>query len=1822
MKKLTLIMLLSMICGLAFAAATDFSVASFKSAFEITSNTNNSMELEFSLPQYEITTQENNGQTFHRIVMPGAGTLMQSGMPELPVITTTIAIPHQGGVNIEVINSQQSVISNYHAYPLQQDMELENPKSFVQDTQYYGGGGEYPTAAIEYSDPKIIRDFRVITVQVNPFSYNAATQELTAHTNINMRVNYTGGSGINELTAPVHHISPAFDKIYSSFIQNYHEYRDLMVANTPPRYLIIHGQSQDVVFNTALNGFATWKRQKGADVDIANTSSSSAGSSSSSIRTYIRNQYNNPETRPDYVILIGDVGGSFSIPCFQQSYGATDYPYTFMNTGDMLGDVFIGRISVENSTQFLVLLNKIYAYEKNLDVDNAEWLNRMLLVGDNDPSGISTMYISKYIKEMALEENSDNTFTELYGANFSSLVSGINSAFNQGISFYSFRGYIDFSPPSESALSGSNMIPHAVIITCGTGNFDGSGETEQLIRYGTTALPKGAVTAIGMSTSSTHTTFNNVLHGGIFEGIYTRGMRTMGEALLNGKLYIDEIFGVSSPGSAVDFAHWCNLMGDPTMEVYTGIPDRFNVQTEETIPLGLRLLDVAVTDYLTQEAVEGASVVLSSGFDILSRGYTDADGNVILVLPDAMQAGDAVLTIHKHNFKPKQIYIVIEDEPTLVPGDIVIDDSASSNPNGLASAGESIQVSFALRNTGAEALQGVSGMVTSDSPWLQIENPSINYSEIPAYGSADNTSPIILNIHDGTPNNTMLRLHLYLSDSNDNEYHVSEFILVESPIIELISYQVSDDNPHEPDSNQALTPQNNILDPGEEAVLTVELHNIATVSVSDVYARLHTHNDLLSITSNMDVVGELNGVDQIQELSFNVWLRPQTLSGMQIPLYLELFNEAGFEQIIDFNLDVGTVDNDTPLGPDDYGYVIYDWNDTDNPYAAYNWIPIAEQEGGFGTALPISDIYNGSDEGDQVGAQSLAVVDLPFSFRFYGRHYNQITVCSNGFIAMGVTANAEFRNFRLPGAMGPSPMIAPFWDDLATHSGSGIYTMFDRGNRSFIIEWYNLRNGKNGTSPETFQVILYDQSVHNTSMGDGPIKFQYHTFNNVDSQSGSRHGNYATIGIEDHTGTRGLEYTFNNQYPPTASSLSNGTALYISNVPIYHEAANIFIADTYLADSNMIIEPGETVRMGILLQNSGNIPADNIVADLTTEDPYVNLQSQSSEYYALFPGESGVNKQPYVFSISEDCPAGHLINFEIAISSMVGTWNHNFTMQVDSSKLRYHSYMINDYDGNHDGVINEANVQLIINLRNISDLEARNIEANLSTDISGVIIENPQITEIDIAPNQIMQIAFDLSFSGVDPELDLIPVLFNAQPQGGEGEDVILHVPYNQPNVKHNFDSNDGNFVSETGWAWGVPQNVTAYSPDKVWATNLSGEYPINVQYHLYTPKYILDSGSELSFMHYYGTEENYDGVNVAISTNNGNSWIALEPQGGYNGTDIVGLNMERGWTGNSMGWIPASFDLSSYAQQQVMFRFRLGTNGATNGIGWYIDDFELTNVVLKTGFVQGNVYTSSGINPRLTTVMSNQRYATTPADNGSFKLFLPNGTHTVTASTEYHQSSTISNVVISPSSPVFNTDFVLINLPAADNFHYILSDDSVDLSLHWEEPLEPLLPISSYRVYKRFNSGPFEIVQESSALSFSEQRTVQGSYYYYVTAIYMGVEGSPTNTVLIGNPFVDNDDDVTPELVTTLESNYPNPFNPTTTIAFNLAESGPVTLNIYNTKGQLVNQLANANYSAGKHYLIWNGRDKDGRPVSSGLYFYRLIAKNYANTRKMIMMK
>ncbi|MCK4546878.1 MAG: T9SS type A sorting domain-containing protein [Candidatus Eisenbacteria sp.] len=169
------------------------------------------------------------------------------------------------------------------------------------------------------------------------------------------------------------------------------------------------------------------------------------------------------------------------------------------------------------------------------------------------------------------------------------------------------------------------------------------------------------------------------------------------------------------------------------------------------------------------------------------------------------------------------------------------------------------------------------------------------------------------------------------------------------------------------------------------------------------------------------------------------------------------------------------------------------------------------------------------------------VLSLPFDFTFYGETHDQITVCSNGWLAMGDQDINECWNTTIPHQSGPEAMIAPFWDDLYQPSGGEVWQYHDAAGHRFIVEWSRLRN-QNGGAAEVFEVILLDPEHYPTATGDGEIVFQYHTVTNSDCAEWQCQP-YATVSIEAPGHVDGLSYSFWGNYPDGAATLAAGRAI-------------------------------------------------------------------------------------------------------------------------------------------------------------------------------------------------------------------------------------------------------------------------------------------------------------------------------------------------------------------------------------------------------------------------------------------------------------------------------------------------------------------------------------------------------------------------------------------------------------------------------------------------------------------------------------------------------
>ena len=155
------------------------------------------------------------------------------------------------------------------------------------------------------------------------------------------------------------------------------------------------------------------------------------------------------------------------------------------------------------------------------------------------------------------------------------------------------------------------------------------------------------------------------------------------------------------------------------------------------------------------------------------------------------------------------------------------------------------------------------------------------------------------------------------------------------------------------------------------------------------------------------------------------------------------------------------------------------------------------------------------------------------------------------------------------------------------------------------------------------------------------------------------------------------------------------------------------------------------------------------------------------------------------------------------------------------------------------------------------------------------------------------------------------------------------------------------------------------------------------------------------------------------------------------------------------------------------------------------------------------------------------------------------------------------------------------------------------------------------------FSSGSFyvAVIEIANLASLGLDTNNMGQSWKTVSDQWQQVdEGNIMIRAIVGPINSETSEEIAPAPAAV--SNYPNPFNPETTIAMNIPSDGYASLKVYNIKGQLVNTLINGFMTAGTNYVTWNGTDDKSNPVTSGIYFYKLETENQTVTSKMIMLK
>jgi hypothetical protein len=182
----------------------------------------------------------------------------------------------------------------------------------------------------------------------------------------------------------------------------------------------------------------------------------------------------------------------------------------------------------------------------------------------------------------------------------------------------------------------------------------------------------------------------------------------------------------------------------------------------------------------------------------------------------------------------------------------------------------------------------------------------------------------------------------------------------------------------------------------------------------------------------------------------------------------------------------------------------------------------------------------------------------------------------------------------------------------------------------------------------------------------------------------------------------------------------------------------------------------------------------------------------------------------------------------------------------------------------------------------------------------------------------------------------------------------------------------------------------------------------------------------------------------------------------------------------------------------------------------------------------------------------------------------------------------------------------------AITKFDAVARDGAVSIASEFRSDLG----VDAVNLYRGAGSGDLTLIETtfeaSDRFEYTDRGVVPGTTYRYQIGVTDG-DGefrSPIVTVSV------------PRSGTSLAQNTPNPFNPTTLIRYELSDREHVTLSVYDAGGTLVRRLVDEFRPVGRSEVVWDGRNDAGTPVGSGVYFYRLDAGKFTESRKMVLLK
>jgi len=528
---------------------------------------NNTLLVQFNLPAFTIidtTLVVPYGITeiFKYIEIDDEfGCIDSVGLPQLPQLTFDLHVPYNAtDFEIKIISATTKKIGiNRKIMPAQEDVEKENPIfNFSKNNSYYNSSGGFCNFHVQYNESFIVFGEQGINLTIFPFIYNPGQDSLTVLNSAVFAISYTLSKNTKE-----GYYTDAKENYLNNLFKNYNI--DNTKTRGAERYLMITAPD----YESTLTYFANYKRNIGYDVKVVTTNTT--GSTASSIKNYIQNQYNSTSTRPTYVLLVGDVD---KIPAFagDDSGGDKDNPitdlgYSLLEGNDNLADVFLGRFSVSKPSELINIINKTLFMEMNMHRFTKK---AKFLAGKDGTSNWIYMESEfrrghNYVIPYSFEPLGYNC-EKLYQTNQTNAENALNDnplfyIYSGHGSAYSLAGH-SFSIDDDVIASATNSIfPFVFAFACKTGNFakeECIGET--VIR----AKNKGGVAYFGCSVNS-QTNTDVAMEKKVFGDAFKKDQDKLAAIINLGKRRFTYVAGIRDKRKTTYLKAY-NILGDPSFD--------------------------------------------------------------------------------------------------------------------------------------------------------------------------------------------------------------------------------------------------------------------------------------------------------------------------------------------------------------------------------------------------------------------------------------------------------------------------------------------------------------------------------------------------------------------------------------------------------------------------------------------------------------------------------------------------------------------------------------------------------------------------------------------------------------------------------------------------------------------------------------------------------------------------------------------------------------------------------------------------------------------------------------------------------------------------------------------------------------------------------------------------------------------------------------------------------------------------------------------------------------------------------------------------------